>query len=150
MNVGWYSSDDPYCPACGRKWRNVETTFGVGSPGTQYDLWSCDHCGKEKVVVRDIEIVNNATGRSIDIDWVDSDGGWYISVEDDPSLFDGVLGHGRCVSLLYAGDAEYASYYALYEDGSVLYDIWFPHMEEENEHDYPIPETVMDRIRRML
>ena len=150
MNVGWYSSDDPNCPVCGRRWRCVETTFGVGRPGTQYDLWSCGNCGYEITVVKDIDIVNNATGRSIDIDWVDYDGGWYISVEGDPSLFDGVLGHGRCISLLYAGDAEYASYFALYDDGSTLYDIWFPDMETENEHDYPIPATVMDQIRRML
>ena len=143
----WYS---PPCSRCGRAWKPHDTTFAVGSPGRQITEWDCPYCGHSEVIEDDIEIVNNATGIPIDIDWVDYDGGWYISVERDSSLFDGVLGHGRCVSLLYAGDAEYASYYALYDDGSTLYDIWFPDMETENEHDYPIPGTVMDQIRRML
>ena len=106
------------CKECGSR-TDGYSTYAVGSPGRMRTRHVCRRCGATRTEEGIIDIVDGHMV-PIDLDWVSDDGVWFISYEDDPSYFDGTEDHGRCVSLVFVGNADYYSYTGLFEDGTVL------------------------------
>lgn len=132
------------CGRCHRAMGYGRTWFGVGDPGMMNTLMVCGGCGAEAVVTGPIDITDPVKGGPIAIDLVGPDGEWYVSVDPFPDRFDGAFGHGRCLSLLYVGNAESASYYGRFEDGTVVEDMLNP------EQVYGYPSDIPDDMRAIV